>query len=224
MPLRTSSLRALGAYANVFATESLLDELAGAAGVDALELRLAHLDDERAREVLATAAARGGWRERTTAEGRGVGLAFARYKNSDCYAAVLIELSVDDASSQIRLERAVIAADAGEVVDPDGLRNQLEGGLVQSASWTLKERVGFDATRVTSVDWESYPILTFSEVPEIETVLLDRPGEPALGAGEATQGPTAAAIANAVFAAVGLRLRDIPFTPARVREAALGEV
>jgi CO/xanthine dehydrogenase Mo-binding subunit len=153
-----------------------------------------------------------------------VGLAFARYKNSDCYAAVLIELSVDDASSQIRLERAVIAADAGEVVDPDGLRNQLEGGLVQSASWTLKERVGFDATRVTSVDWESYPILTFSEVPEIETVLLDRPGEPALGAGEATQGPTAAAIANAVFAAVGLRLRDIPFTPARVREAALGEV
>ncbi len=220
-PLRTSSMRALGAYANVFAIESLIDELAHAAGLDALALRLEHLEDERARAVLQAVAERGGWARRQSEYGHGSGLAFARYKNSDCYAAVLIDLHVDDATSQIHLDRALIAADAGEIVDPDALRNQLEGGLVQSASWTLKERVGFDTTRVTSCDWDSYPILTFSEVPDVETLLLDRPGEPFLGAGEATQGPTAAAIANAVFAAVGVRLRDIPFTPARLQDAAL---
>jgi CO/xanthine dehydrogenase Mo-binding subunit len=150
-----------------------------------------------------------------------MGFGFARYKNAEAYAAVLVELRVDDATAAVVLERIVIAADAGQVVDPDGLRNQLEGGAIQSASWTLKERVGFDRARVTSVDWESYPILRFSEVPDVETILLDRPGEPCLGAGEATQGPTAGAIANAIFDAVGLRLRDLPFTPARLRDAAL---
>ncbi|HLW95366.1 MAG TPA: molybdopterin cofactor-binding domain-containing protein [Solirubrobacteraceae bacterium] len=223
LPLRTSSLRALGAFANVFAIESLIDELAAAVNLDPLDVRLRNLDDARARAVLKAVAEQGGWagRERDQ-EGRGSGLGFARYKNSDCYAAVLVEASVDDATSEIALERAVIAADAGQIVDPVGLINQLEGGFVQAASWTLKECVTFDAARVTSTDWESYPILRFSEVPAIETVLIDRPGEPYLGAGEATQGPTAAAIANALWAAVGLRLRELPFTPARVQKAALG--
>jgi len=223
-PLRTSALRGLGAYANVFALESFMDELALAAGADPLEFRLRHLEDERARAVLRAAAERFGWARapRPAGGGRGRGIAFARYKNQKSWAAVAVELSVDDARAQIRLERGVIAADAGQVIDPDGLVNQLEGGFVQSASWTLHEEVRFDRERVTSTDWEQYPILRFSEVPELETVLIDRPGEPWLGAGEASQGPTAAAIANAVFDATGLRLRDLPFTPERVRQAALG--
>ena len=147
-------------------------------------------------------------------------MAFARYKNKAAYAAVVVEVSVDDATAAIRLERAVIAADAGQVVDPAGLVNQLEGGLVQSASWTLHERVRFDRTRVTSLDWDAYPILRFPDVPEIETVLLDRPGAPFLGAGEATQGPTAGAIANAVARAIGVRVHDLPITPERLRRAA----
>ncbi len=221
-PLRTSSTRGLGAYANVFAIESFMDELAHAAGVDPLEFRLRHLEDPRARAVLEAAAERAGWTKRTKEYGRGAGIGFARYKNEKCYAAVIVSARVDPATAQIVLERAVIGADAGQIVDPSGLANQLEGGLIQSASWTLKEQVTFDRTRVTSVDWESYPILTFPEAPEIETVLLDRPGEPYLGSGEATQGPTPAAIANAVFDAVGVRLRQIPFTPERVRAAAFG--
>ena len=222
-PFRTSALRSLGAYANVFALESFMDELAHAAAIDPLEFRLRHLDDARARDVLRAAAERFGWQSRAPGghSGRGRGLAFARYKNQKCWCAVAVELSVDDARAAIRLERAVTAADAGQIVDPDGLTNQLEGGFVQAASWTLHEEVRFDRERVTSVDWETYPILRFDEVPEIETVLVDRPGQPWLGAGEAAQGPTAAAIANAVFDATGLRLRDLPLTPERVRTAAL---
>ena len=223
-PLRTSSLRALGAYANVFALESFMDEVALAAGVDPVEFRLRHLDDPRARDVIRAAADRLGWRPaaRPARSGRGRGLAFARYKNVKSWCAVAIELSVDDETAAIRLERAVIAGDAGQIVDPDGLTNQLEGGFVQAASWALHEEVRFDRERVTSVDWESYPILRFDEVPEIETVLLDRPGQPWLGAGEASQGPTGAAIANAVFDATGLRVRDLPLTPERLRAAAAG--
>ncbi|TMQ23587.1 MAG: xanthine dehydrogenase family protein molybdopterin-binding subunit [Deltaproteobacteria bacterium] len=133
-----------------------------------------------------------------------------------------VELTVDDASAEVRLARAVIAGDAGQIVDPEGIANQLEGGFVQAASWTLHEQVTFDRTRVTSTDWQSYPILGFAEVPEVETVLLDRPGQPWLGAGEASQGPTAAAIANAIFDATGLRVRDLPLTADRLRSAALG--
>jgi CO/xanthine dehydrogenase Mo-binding subunit len=214
-PLRVSSTRSLGAYANVFAIESFMDELALAGGRDPLAFRLAHLDDPRGREVLQAAAARAGWRS-AGGNGRGQGLAFARYKNAKCYAAVVVDVEVDRASGAIRLLRAVIAADAGEVVDPDGLVNQLEGGFIQAASWTLREEVRFDTTRITSRDWESYPILGFAEIPEVETLVLDRPGAPFLGAGEATQGPTPAAIANAVAHATGLRLRRIPFTPERV--------
>jgi len=218
-PLRVSSTRSLGAYANVFAIESFMDELAAAAGADPLEFRLRHLADERARAVLRAAAERAGWEGRRKEFGRGRGIGFARYKNQKCYAAVVIDVRVDLDTAEIVAERAVIAADAGQIVDPSGLANQLEGGVIQSASWTLKEQVAFDRTRVTSVDWEGYPILRFAAAPEVETVLLDRPGEPYLGSGEATQGPTAGAIANAVFDAIGVRLRQIPFTPDRVRAA-----
>ena len=217
-PLRVSSTRGLGSYANVFAIESFMDELADAAGIDPLAFRLAHLEDPRGRAVIEAAAGRAGWR-RGGGDGRGQGLGFARYKNAQTWAAIVVEVAVDAATGVIRLERAVIAADAGQVVDPDGLKNQLEGGFVQAASWTLVEQVRFDNTRITSRDWESYPILTFPEIPEIETILLDRPGEPWLGAGEASQGPTPGAIANAVAHACGPRLRQIPFTPERVLAA-----
>ncbi len=218
-PLRTSALRSLGAYANVFAIESFMDELAHAGAVDPLAFRLRHLDDPRARAVLTAAAERAGYTSRRREAGRGVGLGFARYKNQKAYAAVVAEVRVDRASGQISLERAVIAADSGQTIDPGGLANQLEGGVIQSASWTLREQVRFDRVRVTSTDWESYPILRFPEVPTLETIIVDRPGEPYLGSGEAAQPPTPAAIANAVFDAVGVRLRDIPFTPERVRAA-----
>lgn len=222
MPLRTSSLRSLGAYANVFAIESFMDELAALRGVSPLQFRLMHLGDSRAREVLQTAADAAGWSGAASADfGRGSGVALARYKGSAAYAAVVVRLRVDDETAAIALDEIFIAADCGEVVDPSGAINQLEGGALQSASWTLKEQVVFDSTTVSSVDWDTYPILRFSEVPRIETVLLDRPGQPFLGIGEATQGPTGAAISNAVFDAIGVRLRDTPFTPARVREAAL---
>ena len=220
-PLRTSAMRSLGAYANVFAIESFMDELALAAGMDPVAFRLQHLADERAKAVIEAAAHKAGWQPhlRPAGNGRGQGIAFAQYKNIQCYAAIVVDVSVDRVSGQIHLEKAVIAAEAGQVVNPDGLSNQLEGGFVQAASWTLLEQVQFAANGITSRDWESYPILSFTAAPVIETVLLNRPELPFLGSGEATQNPTPAAIANAVFDAIGVRLREIPFTPARVRAA-----
>jgi CO/xanthine dehydrogenase Mo-binding subunit len=214
-PLRTSALRGLGSYANVFAVESFMDELAYAACADPVEFRLRHLTDERARAVVEAAAGKASSRP----EGQGRGIAFARYRNRQSYVAVVVDLRVNQDSGHIRLERAVIAADAGQIVSPDGLSNQLEGAFVQSASWTLKEQVAFDPQGVISVDWHSYPILRFRDAPEIETVLLNRPGRPYLGLGEGAQGPVAAAIANAVFDATGVRLRRIPFTPEHVKAA-----
>jgi CO/xanthine dehydrogenase Mo-binding subunit len=210
-PLRTSSLRSLGAYANVFAIESFMDELAAAAGVDPVAFRLSHLTDERAKAVIKAAAEKANWqeRQRPSGAGRGQGIAFAQYKNIQCYAAIVVDVRVEN--GQIHLERAIIAADAGQVVNPDGLSNQLEGGFVQAASWTLAEAVAFSESEILSQDWDSYPILRFSGVPVIETVLLNRPNLPFLGSGEATQNPTPAAIANAVFDAVGVRLRQLPF-------------
>jgi CO/xanthine dehydrogenase Mo-binding subunit len=169
--------------------------------------------------VLVAAAERSGFTRRERSSGRGSGIGFARYKNQKAYAAIAVDVRVDRASGQIALERAVIAADAGQIVDPSGLANQLEGGFIQAASWTLVEAVRFDRVRVTTLDWETYPILRFPEVPELETILIDRPGEPYLGSGEATQGPTPAAIANAVRDAIGVRLRDLPLTPERVLAA-----
>jgi nicotinate dehydrogenase subunit B len=217
---RTSSIRSLGAYANVFAIESFVDELAWAAGADPLTFRLAHLDDPRARDVLAAAAERADWANRPFEPGRGYGIGLARYKNQAAYAAVVVEVRVDDDTARIHLENAVVAADAGQIVDPSGVANQLEGGIVQSASWTLYEEVVFESARLVNTDWDTYPIVGFADAPSIEVVLIDRPGAPFLGCGEAAQGPTVGAIANAVFAATGLHLREIPFTPARVRQAA----
>jgi CO/xanthine dehydrogenase Mo-binding subunit len=223
-PIRVSAMRSLGAYANVFAIESFMDELAEAAGAVPVAFRLRHLDDERARAVIEAAATKAGWqpRERPVGDGRGRGIAFAQYKNVQTYAAIVVDVIVDRETGAIKLERAVIAADSGQVVNPDGLSNQLEGGFVQAASWTLYEQVTFDAKGITSRDWDSYPILRFTNAPVIETVILNRPNFPFVGAGEATQNPTPAAIANAVYDAVGIRLREIPFTPERVK-AALAE-
>ena len=218
LPLRTSALRSLGGYANVFAIECFVDELAAAAGSDPVEFRLRHLEDERARRTIRAAAEQmAGW---PAAEGRGRGLGFARYKNVQAYAAVAVELEVTDAA-EVKLHRMALAADAGEVVDRAGLAAQIEGGALQAASWTLYEEVTFDRGGVTSRDWETYPILRFDNVPAITTVLVDRPGDPFLGAGEAVCGPTAAAIGNAVFDATGLRLRRIPFLPDAIRAAAM---
>ena len=217
---RASSTRGLGAYANVFAIESFIDELAHRAKADPVEYRLRYLKDERARAVLQKTANMLGWsKQEKKVAGRGRGVAFARYKGLASFCAVAMEVEVDRTSGAVRVLRVVSANDAGEVVAPDGVRNQIEGGVVQSLSWTLKEAVRFDAAGVKTADWVSYPILTFSEVPPITVELIDRPGMPFLGAGEASQGPTGAALANAIFDAVGARLRDIPFTPARVKAA-----
>ena len=221
LPLRVSALRTLGAYANVFAAESFMDELAHAAGADPLDYRRRHLEDARTRAVLDAAADRFGWAARPAATGVGTGhgIAVARYKNMKSYCAVAVEVDVGD-DANVVLRRTVIAVDAGEIVDPDGLAAQLEGGFVQAASRTLLEVVAWDRDGITSRDWDSYPILRFDEIPEIETVLVDRPGEPFLGAGEASCGPTGAAIANAVFDATGLRARRLPLTPQALREVA----
>jgi CO/xanthine dehydrogenase Mo-binding subunit len=217
MPIRVSALRSLGAFANVFAIESFMDELAAAANVDAIEIRLRHLQDARAREVIETVAKAAGW---TTSEQgnatRGRGLGFARYKNRSAYCAVIAEVEV---AATLRVRRVFAAVDAGQVVNPDGLKNQIEGGIVQAISWTLKEQLPWDRDRVLARSWESYPILHFNETPEVEVSIVNRPGEPALGVGECAAGPTAAAIANALFNAIGVRARDLPLTPDRVARA-----
>ncbi len=219
LPVRSSSHRGLGTFANVFSIESFMDELAHAAGSDPLDYRLAQLQDPRGRAVLVRAADRFGWKAWTPKPGRGRGLAYARYKNIATFCAICLEVEADRSTGAVRPVRAVIAADSGEIVSPDGLRNQLEGGLIQSLSWVLKEEVRFEGARVASRDWATYPILTFSDAPQIAVELIDRPGEPFLGAGEASQGPTAAALANAVFDATGARVRQVPLTPERVKAA-----
>jgi len=218
--LRTSALRGLGAYCNVFAIESFMDELARAAQADPVAFRLRHLDDPRALDVVKLAAAKFGWDGYRRSTRRGRGFAFARYKNLASYCALAVEVEVARETGLVRIVRAVSAVDCGEIVSPDGVRNQIEGGIVQSASWTLLEQVRHDATRVLTVDWASYPILRFSQAPDqVEVHLIDRPGQPFLGTGEAAQGPAAAAIANAVFDACGLRMRDLPLDRARMRKA-----
>lgn len=219
-PLRVGALRALGAYANVFAIESFMDELAYHAGRDPLVFRLEHLSEPRARAVLERAAESAGWGNGKSGPGRGQGIAWARYKNSGGWLAVVVTLEADTGSGEIRLLKAVAAADCGEIVNPDGARNQIEGGLLQAASWTLTEAVEFTPDGLASTDWASYPVLTFDRMPEVEVILIDRPEQPPLGAGEVAQGPMAAAIANATFDATGLRLRDLPLTPARLKQTA----
>jgi CO/xanthine dehydrogenase Mo-binding subunit len=236
-PLRTSSLRSLGGFLNVFAIESFMDELAGAAGADPVEFRLAHLSDPRGRRVIEEAAAMAGWPRAAvagtdagpavgpgagTAAGlaagpdTGLGVGYARYKGTSGYCAAVAEV---EAGAEVRVRRLWLAVDVGRVINPDGVVNQVEGGAVQAASWTLRERVRFDRSRVTSVGWDSYPILRFDEVPEVAVRIVAAPGEPETGAGEVAQGPVAGAIGNAVAAAVGARVRDLPLTRDQVIRA-----
>lgn len=213
MPLRTSALRSLGAYVNVFAAESFVDELALQAGADPVAYRLKLLTDPRAVAVVEAAARRAGWGERPAGESAGRGIGFARYKNAAAYCAVVADV---DAEHEVRVRRLTIAVDAGLAVSPDGLINQIEGGAVQATSWALKEQVRFDRRRVLSDTWETYPILRFSEVPSVDVEIIDRRDEPPLGAGEASQGPTVAAIANAVRDALGVRVRTLPLSAENV--------
>jgi nicotinate dehydrogenase subunit B len=220
MPIRTSSLRSLGAHCNVFAIESFLDEIALELGVDPLEFRLRHLSDPRGRAVLESAARMAGWATREKAEGKGMGLAFSRYKNMGAYCAVVAAV---DVSHEVRVDKLWMAVDVGRVVNPDGVKNQIEGGAVQTVSWVLREAVQFDRTRILSSTWENYPILRFSEVPAVEINVIDRPDQKSLGAGEATHGPVAAAIANAIADALGVRVRDMPLSQANITKAALAQ-
>jgi len=220
IPIRTSALRTLGAYANVFALESFMDELAVAAGADPVEFRLRHMKDPRARAVIETCAQKAGWKPGQKGDGsHGRGFAFSRYKNLACYVAVVADVEVDRRTGKVRVTKAVSAVDAGLIVNPDGLISQIEGGIIQSASWTLKEHVAFDRQRITTRSWADYPILTFPEVPAVEVHLINRPDERSLGTGEGSQGPAVAAIANAFFNATGVRMRDLPFAPQRVKTA-----
>jgi CO/xanthine dehydrogenase Mo-binding subunit len=222
-PLRVSALRSLGAYMNIFSIESFMDELALAAGSDPVAFRLRHLEDPRALDVIRLAADHIGWTGLRRAPGRGRGFAFARYKNLAAYAAMACEVEVQRDTGEVRILRVVAAIDSGEIVNPDGIRNQIEGGIVQSSSWTLNEEVSFDRTRITSRDWGGYPIARFPQIPQrIDVHLVPRPGQPFLGTGEAAQGPAAAMIANAVADATGMRLRQLPLTRERVRAALSG--
>jgi CO/xanthine dehydrogenase Mo-binding subunit len=226
-PLAPSNLRAPGKIANVFAVEGFTDEIAAALAVDPLAFRLSRLTDPRAIEALTRTAATFGWRARPSPNPQsrqgslmiGQGIAYTRYKQAENYVAMAMEVAVDPASGTIAVRRVTCAFDCGLVVNPDALRNQVEGAIVQTLSRTLHEEVTFDASRVTSVDWASYPILRFPEAPHIDVILIDRPDQPLLGAGEAGTVPVAAALGNAVFDATGVRLRRAPFTPERVKAA-----
>ena len=227
MPIRTSALRTLGAYANVFAAESFMDELAALAGTDPVEFRLKHMQDPRARAVIERTAAMANWKPSATGsqpkttdavlKGRGIG--FSKYKNLAVYCAVIVDVAVDTRSGIVTVERAWSANDAGLVINPDGMRNQIEGGIVQSASWTLYESVAHNAQQTLTRNWADYPILRFPQVPALQVEIINRPDERPLGVGEGSQGPTVAAIANAFANATGRRLRDLPLTPDRVKKA-----
>jgi CO/xanthine dehydrogenase Mo-binding subunit len=210
-------MRALGAHGNVFAIESFLDELAGLAGIDPVAFRLRHLDDPRATAVIRAAAEAAGWDPAYAGgEGTGRGIGFARYKNLGAYYACVATVEITE---KVRLVSIHGAVDAGAVVHRDGLLNQIEGGLVQAASWTLKEQVGWTEDGFGVRSWADYPVLAFSETPAIETVVISDPAEPSLGAGECCAGPVAAAIGNAVAHALGVRVRDMPLTPERIAAA-----
>jgi nicotinate dehydrogenase subunit B len=219
-PVRTSSLRGLGATLNVFAIESSIDELAERAGEDPIAYRLSILPDPRARAVIERVAHMAGWKPDLAAgTGRGRGIGFARYKNIAAYAAVVAEVEVDE---QVRLTDVWCACDAGLVINPDGAINQLEGGIIQAASWALKEGVRLDTAGISSLDWDAYPVLRFTEVPEVSVELVAAAADlPPLGVGEAAGGPTVAAIGNAVAHALGARLRDLPLTRERVMSGLL---
>jgi nicotinate dehydrogenase subunit B len=212
MPVRTSALRTLGGQGNVFAIESFLDELTRERGQDPVAFRLRHLSDTRAQDVIRSVARRANWKP-DKRPGIGYGLGFGRYKNTGAYCAAIAEI---EGAQDISVKRLTIAVDVGEAINPDGVINQIEGGAIQATSWVLKERVRFDRRRITSTTWTGYPILRFSEVPEVDVEVIQRPEIDPVGAGEAAHGPVSAAIANAVFDALGVRVRDLPITRERL--------
>jgi nicotinate dehydrogenase subunit B len=207
-PLRVSALRGLGAYANIFAIESFMEELAEKAEKDPIDFRIQHSTDERSIAVLQKLKEL--TQNEKAGEGEGIGFGFSRYKNTASYCAVAAKVKVDLDAQKVTPLKMWAVIDAGETINPDGIKNQTEGGLIQAASWTLKEEVLFEDDQITSKDWSGYPILRYDAVPETEVHIIDRPELPALGAGEAAQGPTGAAIANAVYAACGKRIRELP--------------
>jgi CO/xanthine dehydrogenase Mo-binding subunit len=224
-PLRPSNLRAPGKIGNVFAVECFADEIAAAIHADPLEFRLRHLKDPRAIEVLTRVGQMMAWKPRTAPPNRngavlrGRGVSYMRYKQAENYVAMGMEVEVEQKSGKVRVTRVVCAHDCGLMINPDAVRAQVEGSIIQTISRTLSEEVKFDSHRVTTIDWKSYPLLTFPDVPKLEIALIDRPHERPLGAGEAATAPVTAALANAVFDATGVRLREVPFTPARVKAA-----
>lgn len=224
-PIRVSALRSLGAMANTFANESFMDELANAAGIDPVQFRLNHLDDPRATAVVQAAADKIGWQPHTgsSGSGRGMGIAYARYENTETYVATAADVSVDPSSSRITLNRIVVAHDSGLIINPDGLKNQIEGNVIQSASRAILEQVNFDSSRITSVDWRTYPILRFQDIPQIDVVLINHPDQPAWGSGEITTLTTPPAIANAIFHATGQRLRSVPLNPGQAARGGGGD-
>ncbi|MCA9837625.1 MAG: xanthine dehydrogenase family protein molybdopterin-binding subunit [Trueperaceae bacterium] len=217
-PLRVSALRTLGAFANTFANESFIDELAYATQTDPVAFRLNHLEDERAKAVIRLAAKRANWQTRTQASGKGQGIAFARYKNAKAYVAQVVELSLNAETAEISIELVTTVCDAGQIINPDGLKNQLEGGTLQGISRTLFEEIKLDWDGGGMHDWDSYSVIGFKDIPEIETFLISEPDSPILGAGEASTPPMGAAIANALFDASGIRMRDLPLSPTRIRQ------
>jgi nicotinate dehydrogenase subunit B len=227
---RTTALRSLGGYSNSFANESFFDELALAGGHDPLELRIGSLPDPRGKAVCESL--RPAWTSRPRGgDGRGAGVAYQQYETVEAHVATYVEVTVDG-GGVVTVTRAVVAHDCGLIVNPDGLRNQIEGNVVQGISRALKEEVNYTDDRITTTVWESnsfnplpqYTPIRFNEVPPIEIILIDRPREPAWGAGEPAIGTVGAAIANAVFAATGKRIRTLPMTPDRVRAAAPGQL
>lgn len=213
-PLRVSSLRSLGAFANIFAIESFMDELADKAGKNPLDFRLEHLEDKRAIDVIQKV------KDMTVSQmiaaGEGLGYAFSRYKNTDAYASIAVKVVVDRSKGLVSIIKMWAAIDVGEVINLDGIKNQTEGGMIQAASWTLKEQVKFDNVKITSTDWSTYPVIRFSDVPEVEVSVIDRQDQPALGGGEAAGPPTGAAIANAIYRACGRRIYNLPITPKKI--------
>jgi len=199
-----------------------MDELAYEAGTDPIQLRLRHLSNQRARDVLEAVLEKGGWQPGKGVElgkGQGWGVAMSQYKNLQCYTATFVLLSVDETTGDVSLRRAILSADVGQVVNPEAASSQLEGSFVMAASWTLKEEVTFDGQGITSADWGSYPIFRSTDTPPIETIIINRPGAPYLGLGEGATGPVSAAIANGIFRAAGIRMRHVPFTPERIKNA-----
>jgi CO/xanthine dehydrogenase Mo-binding subunit len=223
-PFKPAWIRSPGRMQNSFANECFLDEIAAAIGADPLELRLQYLHDARGEELLERLATLSSWRQRPKPDRSGeivtgLGLAYVKYELVRTYVGIVAEVQVDTKSGVVSAKRFYVAHDCGQIINPDGLRNQIEGNVVQTVSRVLKEEVKFDRSMVTSLDWGSYPILTFPEVPEVVMDLIDRPNEVPWGGGEPTAAVVPSAIANAVFDATGVRLRSVPFTPSKVKSA-----